>query len=376
VNDRGQASTEYVAILLVVGALLAAAAAVAAVPGVGERVVATVRTGLCIVGGDVCRSSDAAAAGLAPCVTSARSSRENTTLDIAVVRLGENGEWQLALQSDGQALVTRLDEAEAGGTVGIGVEFSPAGVDADASAAVVAGYHGGRAWRFADARAASAFLDRAMRDGSSGASRAPNVRWHAIGGRTDAQAGVAIANLARAGVSTSANSVIGLRTDGARRTLTLDLGVDEPRFFADLPGFPAASGKRRSWVADVTWEGGAAREIALRAAVAGGDRLDELTARLDLRDAGNRAVAARLLRPGLSKLADLRALSARMRSHGVVELSGYRVSERRRGFSLSTKLGVGLGLSHHRISSERRLAEAVAWVRGGPAQRRFDCLGV
>jgi hypothetical protein len=107
VRNRGQASTEYVAILLVVAALLAVGA-VAVLPGVGERVVETVRTGVCIVGGDVCRSSDAAAAGLEPCVTRARTAREETTLDIAVVRLGEHGEWQLAVQSDGQALVTRL----------------------------------------------------------------------------------------------------------------------------------------------------------------------------------------------------------------------------------------------------------------------------
>ena len=50
----GQASAEYVALLLVATLVLAGTAAVA-VPGVGERLVRTVRTGICIVGGDVCR---------------------------------------------------------------------------------------------------------------------------------------------------------------------------------------------------------------------------------------------------------------------------------------------------------------------------------
>ena len=39
-------------------------------------------------------------------------------------------------------------------------------------------------------------------------------------------------------------------------------------------------------------------------------------------------------------------------------------------------IGVALGLSHERVTAERRLVDAVAWVRGGPPQRRFDCLGV
>lgn len=373
-HNRGQASTEYVAILLVVATLLAVAAV--AVPGVGERVVEGVRTGVCIVGGDICRSSDAAAAGLQPCVTRARSSREETTLDIAVVRLGEHGEWQLALQSDGQALVTRLDEEEIGGTAGVGITFSPIGVEADASVAVVAGFHGGRAWRFPDARSATAFLDGAMRDGSMLEARAPDVRWQAIRGHADGRAEVAVANLARAGLTVSAGSALGLRSEGARRTLTLDLGVDDPHFAADLPGFPAAAGKHRSWIADVTFDGSSAREIALRAAAGDGDRLEEYTARLDLRDPGNRAVAERLLHPSLSTLADLRALSARIRSHGVVEYDDYEVNERRSGFSVASKLGLALGLTHHRIASERRLVDAVAWIRGGPPQRRFDCLGV
>jgi hypothetical protein len=374
VRNRGQASTEYVAIILVVGTLLAVAAT--AVPGVGERLVDAVRTGICIAGGDICRTSDAAAAGLDPCVTRARTSREETTLDIAVVRLGEHGEWQLALQSDGRALVTQLDENEIGGTAGVGLTFSPIGVEAEASVAVVAGFHGGRAWRFPDARSASAFLDGAMRDGSMHEARPPDVRWRAIRSHADGRAGVSIADLARAGMTASAGSAIGLRSDGARRTLTLDLGVDDPRFSADLPGFPAAAGRRRSWIADVSWEGGSVREIALRAALGSAERLEEYTARLDLRDPANRAVAARLLQPGLSTAADLRALAARIRSHGVVEYDDYDVSERRRGFSVASKLGLALGLTHHRIASERRLVAAVAWIRGGPPQRRFDCLGV
>jgi hypothetical protein len=370
----GQASAEYVGVLLVVGALLAASAV--AVPGVGERVSGSVRTALCIVGGDVCRSADAAAAGLEPCVTSQRSRRQDTTVDVVVVRLGGHGEWQLALRSDGHAVVTRIEEGELGGALGVGLTFTPAGVQADATASLVARYAGGRAWRFPDARSAGAFLDAAMRDASAHEGRAPDLRWDAIGARAGAEAELALAFLARAGLSVAAGSTIGLLSDGARRTLTLDLDVEDPHAAADLPGIPGPGGTQRSWVADVSWERGALRELALRTATGDDRRLEEYTARLDLRDPGNRAVAERLLRPSPSPPAALRGLAERLRTHGVIERHVYSVAERRRGFGVGGKLGVALGLEHHRIASERRLVDAVAWIRGGPPQRRFDCLGV
>lgn len=376
-DNRGQAAFEYVAILLVVAAALTGAATLAvAVPGVGERVVTTVRTGLCIVGGDVCRSSDAVAAGLKPCVTSQRSRRQDTTVDIAVVRLGGHGEWQLALRSDGQAVVTRLEENELGGTVGVGLTFSPAGVDAAASASLVAGYRGGRAWRFPDARSAGAFLAAATRDASARAARAPDLRWHAINGQADGEASVAIADLARAGISTGASNAIGLRSEGARRTLTLDLRLDDPLLSGILHGLAPSAGTQRSWVADISWEGGKARELALRAATGRAGRQEEYSARLDLRDAGNRAEAERLLQPSTSTPADLAALAERMRTHGVIEQAAYSVSEERRGFTVAGKLGLALGLAHQRITAERRLVDAIASIRGGPLQRRFDCTGV
>ena len=375
-DDRGQATSEYVAILLMVAAALAGAATLAvAVPGVGDRVVEAVRTGICIVGGDVCRMADAAAAGLEPCLTDQRSRRQDTTLDVAVLRLGGHGEWQLALRSDGKAVVTRLEENEVGATAGVGLTFSPAGVAASAAATVVAGYNSGRAWRFDDARSASAFLAAAQRDESVRASRASDVRWQSIASRADSHARVALAELGHAGLSAVASTAIGLRTDGDRRTLTLDLGLDDPRLASSLGALPAGAGAQRSWVANLSWEGGEPRELALRAATGRGDLQDEYSARLDLRDAGNRAIVERLLRPGASTPANVAALVARMRTHGVVEHAGYVVTEQRRGFSVAGKLGVALGLSHHRIRAERRLVEAVAWVRGGQLQRRFDCVG-
>ena len=375
-GEGGQAAAEYIAILLVAGALLAGAAAVAvAVPGVGDRVVAAVRTGICIAGGDLCRAAEAAAAGLPPCLTRERGERQDTTIDIAVVRVGGHGEWQLALRSDGGAVVTRLEENEVGGTVGVGVSFSPVGIDAGASATLSAGYRSGRAWRFADAAAARAFLDGARRDARVSAGRAPDERWDALAGSADAQAAAAVADLARLGIEAGGEAVLGLRRAGDTRTVTLDLGSDAPAIAIALPGFPAAPGIRRGVVAELTWVRGVPRELALRAARAGGDRVEEYPARLDLRDAASRALAERALRPG-DEAADLGALAARIGSHGTVERDGYAVTRGRHGFSVGGRLGVALGLAHERVTEERRLVDAIAWVNGGPPQRRFDCLGV
>jgi hypothetical protein len=363
-----------VATLLVVAvvAVGGAAAAAGAVPGIGDRVAAGLRTGICIVGGDICRRADAAAAGLEPCVTRERSSRQDTTLDIAVVRLGGHGEWQLALQSDGGAVVTRLAENDLGGTVGVGLTFSPAEIGAAAEVSLVASYHGGRAWRFPDPRSAAAFLDAAMRDGAVAGRRPPDVSWHALGGRADAEAKLTLSELTRAGLRTGDDAVVGLRSDGTRRTVTIDLGIDHARFATDLPGFPAAAGDRSEWAAEVTWEDGALRELALRTASGdGASGLVEYGVRLDLRDASARALAGRLLSGTPAG-----TLDPEVARHAVVERDSYAVSERRRGLAVAARLGLALGIEHQRIVSERRLTDAVAWVHGGPAQRRYDCLGV
>ena len=157
--------------------------------------------------------------------------------------------------------------------------------------------------------------------------------------------------------------------------MTVDIGSEAPAASLELPGFPATPAARRAVVAEVTWAGDGVRELALRTANRSGDRLEEVTARLDLRDPASRALAERLLRPG-DEAADLRALAARIATHGSVERDGYAVTEDRRGFSVAGRLGVALGLTHERVTEERRLTDAVAWVRGGAPQQRFDCLGV
>ncbi len=268
--------------------------------------------------------------------------------------------------------MTRLQGNEGGVTAGAGVTFSPLGVDAKVTGAVTLGYRGGEAWHFPDARSAAAFLSAARSDAEAKAARPPSVRWSGLAADAGGAAAVAVADLASAGLDVGADGVIGLRTEGSRRTLAVEVGRRDLRLFGDLPGFPSAAGATGGAVAEVTWAGGALEELALRTARAAGDRRDEFVARLPLTDPAARAAAREVLRPGGDGMAALAALIARS---GVLEHAVYDVREHRRGISVAGRLGVSLGFRHERASGERRLVGATTVVRGGPPQQRFDCLG-
>ncbi|HZB76991.1 MAG TPA: hypothetical protein VE526_12250, partial [Solirubrobacteraceae bacterium] len=280
--DAGQAAAEYVALLAVAATVLAGVAVAA--PAVGEGVVATIRTGLCIVGGDICRPADAAAAGLAPCLTSERYRRQDTTVDLAIVRLGGHGEWQLALQSDGGATVTRVEENEGGVAAGAGVSFSPLGVQAEIDGGLTLGYRSAEGWRFDDAAAAAGFLARAQRDAAAKAARPPSVRWHAVTAGADGMAVAALDGLGGAEIRVGAAGALGVQVEGGRRTLAFELERRDVVQLGDLPGFPGAEGQGATAVAEVTWDNGELRALAVRTAAVGRDRIDEYTAQLPLDD--------------------------------------------------------------------------------------------
>ena len=79
---------------------------------------AVVRTGVCIVGGDVCRASDAAAAGLAPCTLSDRRRGGGLAVTVLSVRVGGDHQWLVARRSDGSVAVTKLARDDLGASGG------------------------------------------------------------------------------------------------------------------------------------------------------------------------------------------------------------------------------------------------------------------
>ena len=103
----------------------------------------------------------------------------------------------------------------------------------------------------------------------------------------------------------------------------------------------------------------------------------ETVARLDLRDAGNRAAADRLLSLRLpwppAVAGDLRTLVKRAVRTGLVERAVYDVRDDSDEIELSAKLGLALGVDASEVDVDRRLVAASAWTQGSRERERADC---
>ncbi len=383
----GQASLEYVGLLALVATAFAVAVPAAGPAGLPARVAGVVRTGVCIVAGDVCRASDAAAAGLRPCTLSDERRGGALAVTILSVRIGEEHQWLVARRSDGSVAVTKVARDDVGASGGLGYELGPlkAGVEGEAGLRVAAGV----GWEFPDAAGARRFL-AAARYGLSGAiARWPAAwrsgeaalatsGWAGLGVVATGEDGAALEGPA-AGIEVSAESALGARIGRGSTTLYLRAETGGPRTTGVLDGV-LDPGARGQVVAEYTRDGPAPRELAFRVSAPGAREHEvvETVARLDLRDAGNRAVAARLLRhrapwpPAVA--ADLRAAVLRAVRTGTVERSVYAVEDGSRSLELAGRLGAEIGVEAGYSKVDRRLVEASAWTAGSQERAREDCI--
>ena len=116
-----------------------------------------------------------------------------------------------------------------------GGDLQPARGGREGDRRVTLGYRGGEAWHFPDARSAAAFLSAARSDAEAKAARPPSVRWSGLAADAGGAAAVAVADLASAGLDVGADGVIGLRTEGSRRTLAVEVGRRDLRLFGASP---------------------------------------------------------------------------------------------------------------------------------------------
>src|SRR6478735_10496768 len=107
-RQRGQATTEYVAIVAVVAIILAGAATAVAAPSIPRSIAHTVRKGICIVAGDICDAADAKARGLDPCVVTNWDRTRTGGVSVAFLRIGGTDNWIVARRSDGTRLLSYL----------------------------------------------------------------------------------------------------------------------------------------------------------------------------------------------------------------------------------------------------------------------------
>lgn len=376
-DQAGQTTTEYAALLALVAAVVAGTGAMVGLEGVATAVAGGLRTGICIVAGDVCRASDAAAAGLSPCTVAEHTRGQGLTFTVASVRFGADDGWIAARRSDGSVLVTRTERRKVGAGVGLGADASPLGLEVGVDAKLDYALGSGRAWEFPDAEAAARFLRSPGRDEAEPTWRFGDAGAVLTGGADAGAVGIELTELeATAGAAAGVRVGRGLTTYYLRTGYdALDARASVPGASVRLEGLPTRSG-----IVELTRDADGVREIAFRSVRPGarGGQVVETVARLDLRDPANRAAAEPLLSHRLpwppAVAHDLRALVRRAATSGVVERAVYDVSDGSEELKLAAKLGLVLGVEGKEVEVDRRLVAASAWTHGSRERERADCL--
>jgi hypothetical protein len=420
-SEHGQATVDYVALLGLVGFLLALGGAAVTVTGLGDRFVYALRQGICAVGGVLCPPPPE------PCVVRRDAQRDSGSVTVGVVRLGQDQALVVERLSNGKVAVTLIGGGHAGGEIGIGAGVGVStggetlGAGAEARAAVIARLGDGREWIVPDVAAARRLIDQLGRDetiplvdgpveaidelfGDGEHVRDPDVEWDegGTGGDASGEADVGPVTVsARGALGVS----VGVRTDHrtGRRTYYLRLDASASAALgAKLVGGRGAGAGSTSVA--VTFDrhgrpvelvatafrqldgsmqlpaGLVAKNLLARAGAHGGTggRL-EVDARLDLAAPANAEAAKRLIdalrhpeEPGALAGA-VAGLGERIINGARLDARVYRMTSDTYGGSARAKVVVGVGANlEHRMEQSQLLG---AWERrpDGAWTDRRDC---
>ena len=418
---RGQASTEYAGALLLVALVLGAAAALAPLPALGASVLGAVRHGLCLVGAGVCSPDQARAEGLDPCPVQDRANREEAAVSLGIVKLGRGDALAIERRSDGSASVSFLDGWKGGAEAGIGVRFTPLGLDGRATAGAGLTFTGGRRWDFASWDAADDFVGRhARHETITGEARGAicffcddgrpppaDAVFHEGGAYVDAALDAGLPRGIDVGAELELATVIGRRTAGRTSTTYVKVsGESTGRLGAALASL--ASDNAGEVVLELTSYDGRPRELRATAAAAVGlqaealgagadlgriaERLRdaragagagtgaglaaEATVALDLRDPANLEAAQGVLAALRSPWrlgSSMAALGSRMDSDGTLDVRVFRSGVERTETGGDAALGLKFGANYERVERGRSLLAAWTSEGGGPLREREDC---
>jgi hypothetical protein len=371
-SRSGQASTEYVGVLALLAIVLGGAATAIAAPELPKAVVHHARVALCIVGGDICRTADARAAELEPCVTRGDSGEHSGAVSIGFLRIGGRTGWSAERRADGTVLLTNHEGGEVGATAGVGVRLGPA-VDLHASGTTGARFARGRAWELPD----MATLHEAMlKDPLRWQKLIGEPTYRFIEGGTFA-AGSAEAGIGngedRAGVSVAdveLRSSLGRRVGKGSTTWYYDGGADLSTLLPSL----GISGR-----ALLEYTDGSPAQLVVRAtAKVGTGQTTETIGRLALTDRNDERLVQRFLfasvpAPAVAVL-QARTIMRRVHEAGTMERMTYATDEQTGGLSVGAALGAQVGVETADSTVRRRLVDAVVLSDGNA--RRADCLGL
>jgi len=160
-RTRGQATIEYVVVVLLIALVLAIGGLVIAAPGVANTVVASMRQALCVVTGGGCVTVPGR-----PCTVASEAQDERVTVYAGVLRLDDHAGLLREVLSDGTVRITQIDDLGAGLSVGVGGEatLNVAGISLGtgevAGAAAMGELGTRRSWLLPDAAAADRLVAR------------------------------------------------------------------------------------------------------------------------------------------------------------------------------------------------------------------------
>ena len=405
-HEHGQATAEYVAVVLVVALALIAAGAVAAARGgtVTDALTRQIARALCIVTGGDCDRE------LEPCVVSSATRTLRNGLTVFVARWESDRVVLQEQRSDGSVVVTYAEQEGAGidADTGTGAHLAigdrAVRVGGELAASVMARGGDGAVWELPDARAAAALVERLRRGRWAGDAATEQSRFGERGITVGAGASIAVRGVEGA-LGLSAGDVWGSRVEPStgRRT-----------FYVRRANELVATGTVRGAGASVAGAGeeeyavtvdatGRAIDLAvlrtgrlrgsadLPAAVqpaAGllampsrGERVWVTETHLDLSDPDNAAAAGAFVtqvrerRPRVGAAVDVsRRLAERLDRAGVIDARTYAVQATTAGLDARGSVrGLKGAVQHQAIEERSRLLSAATRGRDGSWVAREDC---
>lgn len=401
-DERGQASVEWVGVVALVAAVLAVVV-VLALPGdgVAGAVVRQIHRALCIVSGGVCDLDRR------PCVLTSGTTRDRAHVTVFSLRVGRDELIVHERLSDGRVLVTYLGDTRFGLDVGAGSDawIKAAGAHLSAGrsarAALLAAAGGGETWLFEDAYAADAGMAALSegRDPSRG-RRAVWVDRRGLGVELDARAGRGRTSGVLGLEASMVSGTIVDERDGSR-THVLERGVQGEAVLSRKDDGAHVRGAADERISVRTDAAGRPLELAIvrtgelegafslpdrvqpiAEALAGGSQAGRrwvVEQRLDLTDPLNRRAAqeyVEAIRLPTSRLGGAtQALRDRIAASGVTETRTYGVAyEHNGGAGVSAGAGMKFGAAISDETEETRLLDARVQGPDGQWRARRDCL--
>ncbi len=417
-DTRGQAASEYVALVALVAVVLALAVGLTS-GGVGGQVLAGLQRGLCHVAIASCPRPQPLRPDLAPCPVEQTVRAEALDGAFELVELGGGMTLTAVRMSDGTVQVTLAESTTLAGELGLGFSV---GLGRRHGARVTGGLAtrvtAGRSWTLPDAAAARAFVQRygakatvggkavdLVRSGCSILCDAVGWRPHATLPPPDAisfDRGASAhlgASLGLGGLDAAQSRLLGVqlqRDGGSVWLVQLDAAIDAQLLSSVRLGTSAQhqalltytlDARQRPVELSLTNVARATGSGALQAsggrvgARAGGatEHVIELKATLDLRDTSNRAAAVAFTAALHDPLAVAQlqrrsaALGRRIAVAGIVDRRTYVSSSSAVDVGAKLTLGGQLGAGFQRTREGMRLLSAETRLPGLPFLPRDDC---